>query len=152
MPSRRARRRGFSLLELLTTITVLGIIGGIAAPVLRAATHRADASKVAADMTTVRAAMFEFREDTGRLPRTTAWGRVPPDLAPYFNSMLFTYKELDYRVVTTAGRGRVDFLVRYPRDSQIGAALRRFRRPGDDSGSVNWSTTQTRWRLLEDNQ
>jgi prepilin-type N-terminal cleavage/methylation domain-containing protein len=149
---RPTARAGFSLVELLTTMIVLGILGGVALPTLRAATYRADASKVATDMAAVRSAVFEYREDANRLPRTAAWRTIPRDLAPYLNNVLFVYKNLDYRLVTTAGRGRVDFIVRYPRNSQAGAALRRFRRPGNDSGSVTWSATQTRWRLLEDNQ
>ncbi len=131
---------------------VLGIVGGTAAPTLRSATYRADATKVASDMTTVRSAVFEYREDAGRLPRTAAWRTIPRDLASHFNNVQFVYKDVDYRLVTTAAQGRVDFIVRYPRGSPIGAALRRFRRPGNDSGSVTWSATQTRWRLLEQNQ
>jgi prepilin-type N-terminal cleavage/methylation domain-containing protein len=152
MSRRPSARAGFALIELLTTMIVLGILGGVALPALRAATYRADASKVATDMAAVRAAVFEYREDATRLPRTAAWRTIPRDIVPYLNNVQFVYKDLDYRMVTTAARGRVDFIVRYPRNSHIGAALRRFRRPGNDSGSVTWSATQTRWRLLEDNQ
>ena len=148
---RAANRGGFTLMELITTMIALGILGGIALPNLRAATYRADASKIAAEMTLVRTAMFEFREDTGNLPRTARWGVIPPDLAPYIN-VQFTYKDLDYRLVSNTRRGRVELRVRYPRQSPIGAALRRFRRPGKESGSVTWTTKQTRWRLLENNR
>jgi len=143
---------GFTLIELLTTMIILGIVGGIAAPILRGATYRADASKVATDMAAVRTAVFEYREDANRLPRTAAWRTVPRELVPYLNNVLFVYENLDYRLVVTQAQGRVDFIVRYPRASPIGGALRRFRRPGNDSGSVAWSATQTRWRLLENNQ
>jgi prepilin-type N-terminal cleavage/methylation domain-containing protein len=150
--SRASARAGFTLMELLLTMIVLGILGGIAAPTLRGATYRADASKIAADMTTVRTAVFEYREVASRLPSTAAWGTIPPDLAPHFSNVQFVYKNVDYRLVTTESQGRVDFIVRYPSGSPIGAALYRFRRPGSDSGSVIWSDTQSRWRLLEQNQ
>ena len=148
---RASGRGGFTLIELVTAMIVVGIIGGIALPNLRAATYRADASKIAAEMTLVRTAIFEFREATGNLPRSARWGVIPPDLAPYLN-VQFTYEDLDYRLVSNRRRGRVEFRVRYPRRSPVGAALQRFRRPGSESGSVTWTARQTRWRLLENNR
>ena len=144
-------RGGFTLIEVLVTMGVLGILAGIALPIFRSATYRADASKIASDMTLVRTAIFEFREDNNRLPASAGWGVVPPDLAPYFNNLQFTYKDLDYRLVTRPRRGRVEFRVRYPRRSPIGAALQTFRNPGSASGSVTWTARQTRWRLIENN-
>jgi prepilin-type N-terminal cleavage/methylation domain-containing protein len=148
----RRARRGFVLIELLTALAVLAILGGIALPSLRAAVYRADAAKVVTDMTAVRQALFDYREDSNRLPRTSPWGRAPPELESYLEELPFRYKDLDYRVVVNRRRGRVDFYVRYPRGSHIGAALQRFRRPGSDSGSVIWSLRRTAFRLLEDNR
>jgi general secretion pathway protein G len=147
----RRNRNGFSLIELLTVMVTLGILAAIAMPSLRGAVERADAARVAADMTLIRTAVFEYREDEGGLPRSAAWGRVPPDLASRVD-IPFTYKDLEYQLVTNANQGRVEFRVRYSRGSALGAALQRFMNPGNDSGSVVWSVTQTRWRLLEDNQ
>ena len=76
---------------------------------------------------------------------------MPPELAPYLNNVEFAYKDLDYRLVTTAEQGRVDFKVQYPEQSPIGVALLRFSNPGSESGSVVWTAWETRWRLLEDN-
>ena len=143
-------RGGLTLIELLVTVGVLGILAGVVLPTLRSATYRADASRIASDMTLVRTAVFEFSEDNNRLPASAGWGVVPPDLAPYIN-LQFTYKDLDYRLVTRPRRGRVEFRVRYPRRSPIGAALQTFRNPGSASGSVTWTARQTRWRLIENN-
>jgi len=145
-------RGGFSLMELLVTMIVLGVLAGIAAPSFRAATSQADAARIVADMSVVRLALFEFREENGALPRRGRWGRVPPDLVPHLNMTRFTYADLDYRLTTNVRRGRVDFLVRYPRNSPIGNALKRYRRAGNDSGSVSWGRTRTRFRLMENNQ
>lgn len=146
------RRNGFTLIELVITIIMLSVLGGIALPTLRAAVFRAHAAKVATDVAAVRAAVFQLREDTNGLPRTARWRTVPPDLATYLNNVPFVYQDLEYRLVTNARRGRVDLRIRYPRGSTVGAALQRYRRSGSDAGSVTWTARQTIWRLLEDNQ
>lgn len=145
-------RRGFTIIEMLIVLAILGILGGIALPSLRGAVYRADATKVVTDMTAVRQAVFDYREDSGELPRTARWGTAPPQLAPYLDGLPFTYKDLEYRLVSNVRRGRVDFIVRYPGGSFIGAALQRFRRPGTESGSVTWSRRRTVFRLLEGNR
>lgn len=137
-------------MELLTTMIVVGILAGLAIPKLQAAIYKAEAAKIAADMTLVRTAMLQFRGENGSLPSTADWGVIPPDLAPYLN-IQFTYKDLDYRLVTTAGQGRIDFKVRYDLESRIRVALQRFSHPGSEAGSVLWTALETRWRLLEDN-
>lgn len=152
MSARCRGRGGFTLLELLVTLSVMGTLAGIAVPNFRSAVYRADAAKIMADMNVVRLAVFELREESGGLPGRARWGSVPADLVPLLDNISFTYKNLEYRLTTNARRGRVDFLVRYPRDSPIGNALKRFRRAGRDSGSVTWSRTRTRFRLLEENR
>ncbi len=145
-------RCGFTFLELLVTMIVLGTLAGIALPNFRAAVYRADAAKIMTDMNRVRVAVFELREESGGFPRRAGWGSVPRDLVPHLDNVSFTYKDLEYRLTTNSRRGRVDFSVRYPRNSPIGNALQHFRRAGRDSGSVTWSRRRTRFRLLEDNR
>ena len=147
-----ARRGGFTLLELLTALIVIGILGGIAIPSLRQAVYRADARKVLTDVSALRVAIFEYREESGNLPPTAAWSTIPPVLVPYLNNVQFTYKDLQYRIRTRNNRGRVDIFVRYPRRHPIGAALSAFARPGNDSGSVTWNNRRTRFRILENNR
>lgn len=142
---------GFTIIEVLIAMTVVGILAGIAIPNFRAAITRADAARVASDMTLVRTAVFEFREGDGSLPRSARWGTVPPDLAALVD-IDFSYKNAEYRLVTNQSRGRVEFRVRYPRGSELGAALQGLMQPGSGSGSVTWTARQTRWRLLENNQ
>ena len=91
-------RGGFTLLELLVTMIVLGALAGIAVPNLRSAIYRADAAKIVTDMNLVRIAVFELREESGGLPRRARWGSVPADLVPHLEGVSFTYKDLEYRV------------------------------------------------------
>ena len=146
-------RGGFSLIELLTTMVVIGILAAIAIPSFRDASYRADARKVMTDVSAIRVALYEYREDNNNsLPPTARWGTVPPGLEPYLNNVDFEYKDLEYRLRTRNRRGRVDIFVRYPRNHPIGLALRVFERPGRDSGTVTWNRRRARFRLLENNQ
>lgn len=145
-------RSGFTLIEVVTVAVIFGILAGSALPNLLGAMHRAHATKIVADMNTVRLAVFEFREDNGRLPGTARWGQTPPDMMPYLDQMPFVYKDLEYRLSVNSRRGRVEFRVRYPRGSPIGEALSRFRRPGRESGSVSWTSRETKFRLLVNNR
>jgi type II secretory pathway pseudopilin PulG len=133
-------------------MVLIGVLGGLALPSLRGAVESADATKVVTDMAVVRQAVLTYREDRSELPRTARWGTVPAELQPYLDAVDFTYKDLEYRLQVNERRGRADFGVRYPRDSRIGAALQRYRRPGREAGSVTWSARQTVFRLLEDDR
>lgn len=146
------RRGGFSLVELLTTMVVIGILAAVAVPTFQDSIARADARKVVTDMAAVRTAVFEYRAREGVLPRRASWGTVPPDLVPYLNNVDFTYKGLEYRLTSNRRRGRVDFLVRYDRRDPVANALQTFSRPGTDSGSATWARRRMRFRLLENNQ
>ena len=145
-------RGGFSLIELLTTMVVIGILSAIAAPYLRGAIDRADARKIVSDVAAIRVGLMEYREEHDGLPGTADWGEIPPDLAPFLNNVDFTYKDVEYQVRTTDAHGRVDVFVRYPEQSPISEALLTFDRPGDDAGSMTWDRERMRFRLLEDNK
>ena len=149
---RKAGQGGFSLIELLTVMVVIGILAAIAMPTMKDAVYRADARKVMTDVAAIRTAIYQFREDANRLPRRARWGTIPPDLEPYLNNVQFEYKGLRYRLISRNRRGRVDIIVRYNRRDPIGAALQAFARPGRDSGSITWNRRRTRFRILENNQ
>jgi prepilin-type N-terminal cleavage/methylation domain-containing protein len=148
----RTRCGGFTLLELLTAMIVLSILGGVAIPSLQSAVDRASARKVLTDVSAIRVAVYEYREDSARLPTRAGWGELPPDLANYLNNVDFRYKELEYRLVSNARRGRVDVIVRYPRNHPMRRALAPFARAGVDSGSITVTRARARFRLLENGQ
>lgn len=144
-----SKHGGFSLLELLTTMIVIAILGLVAIPNFKRAADKADARKVVTDMSVVRVAVYEYHEEEGGLPPTSPWGLMPPELEPYLNNVDFRYKSAEYRLRSSPPRARVDFLVRYPGNDEIGLALRAFARPGGDEGSVTWNDREARFRLME---
>jgi prepilin-type N-terminal cleavage/methylation domain-containing protein len=81
-PRRRdARRGGFSLIELLLAVTIVGLLAGIAIPNLRSMTWQARAAEVAADIDVVRVATLSYNGDVFRWPAEASAGTVPPELS-----------------------------------------------------------------------
>lgn len=80
---RRDSRAGFSLIELLMAVSIVGILAGLAIPNLTAMTYRARATEVAADLEVVRVATVSFNGDAHTWPADAAAGVVPPELNGY---------------------------------------------------------------------
>jgi prepilin-type N-terminal cleavage/methylation domain-containing protein len=79
----RRRRRGFSLIELMTVVSVLGLLVAIALPRYRDMKRRAFAAKIAADFNTVRVAAYNYFADNSTYPPDGSPGVAPAALLPY---------------------------------------------------------------------
>jgi len=79
----RRRRRGFTLIELMTVVCVLGLLVAIAIPRYRDTKRRAFAAKVAADFNTVRVAAYNYFADNNTYPPDGSPGVAPAALVPY---------------------------------------------------------------------
>ncbi len=139
------RNAGFTLIEVITTMMVLGILAGIAIPSLTAAIVRADGARVISDVRNVELAVKQYVESTGQLPRNSRWGQAPPDLSEYLGDVSFEYKSLDYRLLRRTRQGQVILRVRYPANDRIGTELARYRR---DDGSVTWTRRRADFYLV----
>ena len=78
-----ARRGGFTLVELLVTAAIIGILAGLAIPNMKTILLRARATELAGDMDVVRVATQTYNGYTHTWPSETAAGTVPPELTPY---------------------------------------------------------------------
>jgi prepilin-type N-terminal cleavage/methylation domain-containing protein len=85
--SRMARkglgRGGFTLVELLITVAIVGILAGLAIPNLRNMTFRARATSVAGDLEVLRVATLNFNGNAHTWPAEVASGVVPPELVTF---------------------------------------------------------------------
>jgi len=79
----RRPRRGFSLIELMTVVSVLGLLVAIAVPRYRDMKRRAVAAKIASDFNAVRVAAYNYFADNSTYPPDGSAGVTPAALLPY---------------------------------------------------------------------
>jgi prepilin-type N-terminal cleavage/methylation domain-containing protein len=95
-------RGGFTLVELLVTVSIVGILAGLAIPNLRNMTFRARATSVAGDFEAIRVATLNYNANAHAWPAETASGNVPPELVNFLPegfSFVGTGYELDFENV-----------------------------------------------------
>lgn len=95
-PSRGAARRGgFTLVELLVVVAIIGILAGLAIPNLKNMIQRARAADVAGTMNVVKVAALNYNADQHGWPPESALGVVPPDLVSFLPAN-FSFKRNGY--------------------------------------------------------
>jgi prepilin-type N-terminal cleavage/methylation domain-containing protein len=110
MKKRRASRRGFTIVELLVTMTVIGLLTQIAIPRYGEMKLRATAASILGDVHAIRIAAFSHYTDSGDFPPNAGAGRVPPLLRDNLPTG-FSFRKPDYSYdwhvwTEVSGRGR----------------------------------------------
>ncbi len=67
---RRAPRRGFTLMELLLVLVILGVLAALVVPKFTNRTQQARETAAKTDVSTIQGALDAFEIDTGRYPTT----------------------------------------------------------------------------------
>ena len=78
-------RQGFTLVELLVVILLLGILVRLAIPAYQSVTLRARAAAALSEIKTVQLAAYSYNIDTGKWPADVYPGIIPPELEPYLD-------------------------------------------------------------------
>jgi prepilin-type N-terminal cleavage/methylation domain-containing protein len=91
-------RRGFTLIELMVTVTIIGILANIAIPKFGEAKRKADAAKISSDFNAIRHAVYDYNAESDIFPRSRGYGVVPPELVGSLpEGFEFQYKDTSYR-------------------------------------------------------
>jgi len=89
------RRAGFTFVELMTVLIVLGLLAGLAILKYIDLTHRARAAQAAGDLEAVRIAAYGAWYETGKWPAEVGPGIIPPGLGQYLPAG-FTFQRNEY--------------------------------------------------------
>ena len=95
----RRRRIGFTMLELLLTLIIVGLLSTIAIPKFREVRRRATATQIVGDFGVLRHAAMSFYVDSGYFPKEAGSAVVPKGLKKYLpNKYTFKKKQwtMDY--------------------------------------------------------
>jgi len=110
--------RGFSLIELILVVAVIGILAGIALPIYANMQSQARIGKARADLRTVAGAVTAFATFCSGVPQSgrTWTGQVNPrgGTASCSTARGFTVNRLTQRVTDASGVGAGPFLERLP--------------------------------------
>ncbi|MCX7817891.1 MAG: type II secretion system major pseudopilin GspG [Kiritimatiellae bacterium] len=68
-PNRR-RKSGFTLIEILLVVVIIGILAGIALPKLSGHTRRAEITRARAEIENIGTALAQYEMDMGEFPRS----------------------------------------------------------------------------------
>jgi prepilin-type N-terminal cleavage/methylation domain-containing protein len=99
-------RRGFSLVELLITIAILGILVNLALPAVSHLRRRAQAAQVVGDFQAIRVAGLDRYIADGAYPPLESYAKVPPKLVGGLpKGFAFRYGKLEYRWITFTWKG-----------------------------------------------
>lgn len=99
-------RRGFTFIEVLVVMAIIGILANLAVPATLEMRRRADAARIIGDFNAIRAAAFDYFAEAGAYPGTGPWGRAPRELVPSLpQGFTFRYGEVDYRWRSWSVRG-----------------------------------------------
>jgi prepilin-type N-terminal cleavage/methylation domain-containing protein len=88
--SGRRVRTGFTLVELMIVVAVIGLLAAIAIPSYVRARERSLNVRFAADLQVAKAAFIEYSVDNGKYPADTMPGVVPAGMADYLRRIAWT--------------------------------------------------------------
>ena len=143
MSKKHNRQRGFTLLEVMVVLVIIGIMASLIAPNIMGSKDKADIQKAVADIVTLEGAMDMYRLDNNIYP-TTEQGVTALVNRPNYSPEPRNYREggyikrlpkdpwgNDYVLLSPGEKGRYDLCSAGP-DFQLGS----------DDDICNWNLTE----------
>lgn len=85
----RPQHAGFSLIELVTVVLIVGILAGVAAPKLMRGSDEAAIESTISHLKTIALAAEIYQNETGEWPANGGTGNMPPLFSDYLRPNLF---------------------------------------------------------------
>jgi len=107
-------RRGFTIIELLVVMVVLGILSSIAILKYIDLRKTAQAARVAADFNAIKIATYAYYTDDYKWPAEVSAGVIPPELVPVLSQGFSFVRDeytLDYDYFPISGSGPGSYIV-----------------------------------------
>ena len=76
-------KKGFSLIEMLIVVTIIGLLASLAVPNILHAYYKGRATKIVTDLRAIRDVAINYNSDNSNWPRSRSWGRIPPEFRPH---------------------------------------------------------------------
>lgn len=99
--------RGFTLIEIMIVITIIGLVARIALPRVSQFRLKGRAARIVADLEVVRGAAFHVLGDSARWPLAPGLGVIPPEMQVYLPPGLSFHPEpgvvYDWRLTDMPG-------------------------------------------------
>lgn len=80
---KRTAQSGFSIVELMVVVTIIGILSLLSMPSIRQATNRAEATVTANDLKKFGEAVEVYTTESGSYPTNMTYSRIPELVAQY---------------------------------------------------------------------
>jgi len=121
-------KKGFTLIELIIVIVIIGILASIAVPMMAGVKAKAICAEAVTGMSTLRQVIRQYYVEYGGFPADWGWGDgvAWPDVEPYFEKIGFkvdclngTYFDKWCYVIYAVTPGKNNIVCCYPRGSKL---------------------------------
>jgi len=131
MRTRRSRKTGFTLVELIAALTIMLVLTAVALPLARVQIQRRREAELRRDLRDLRQAIDRYKDfaDRGMIPTNADSFGYPPDLETLVKGV----------PVKGAATAKYKFMRRIPVDPFTGEANWGLRAMQDDPDSKSWS-------------